>query len=117
MSDQPVASPFTFEIEHECGVVYVRCHGKLNSTVGNLLYTKVSKEIPSSKRIVLDLADVNYMDSLGLGTLVRLYVSAKSAGCSLELYHIGKRIREMLGVTHLLGVFTVIGEHGTIIRF
>jgi anti-sigma B factor antagonist len=89
----------------------------LNSSVGNLLYTKVSKEIPSTKRIVLDLADVNYMDSLGLGTLVRLYVSAKSAGCNLELYHIGKRVREMLGVTHLLGVFTVIGEHGTIIRF
>jgi anti-sigma B factor antagonist len=117
MSDQPIASPFTFEIEHEDGVAYVRCHGKLISGVGNPLYTKVSKLMPGSKRIVLDLADVTYMDSLGLGTLVRLYVSAKSAGCSLELYHIGKRIREMLGVTHLLGVFTVIGEHGTIIRF
>jgi anti-sigma B factor antagonist len=51
------------------------------------------------------------MDSTGLGTVVRLYVSAKSAGYSLELINLGKRIRQLLGVTNLLSVFTVIGEH------
>jgi anti-sigma B factor antagonist len=51
------------------------------------------------------------MDSTGLGTVVRLYVSAKSAGYSLELINLGKRIRQLLGVTNLFSVFTVIGEH------
>jgi anti-anti-sigma factor len=85
--------------------------------VGDLLYTPVSKLIPCHKRIVLDLADVAYMDSMGLGTLVRLYVHAKSAGCELALTHLGKRIRQLLGVTNLLSVFAVMGEQGIKIGF
>jgi anti-sigma B factor antagonist len=64
----------------------------------------------------LDLSDLTLIDSMGLGTLVRLYVSSRSAGCSLELINLGKRVRELLGLTHLLSVFTVIGEHGGMIR-
>ena len=44
--------------------------------------------------------------------LVRLYVSAQSAGCSLELMHLSKQIQHLLGLTHMLSVFTVIGENG-----
>jgi len=66
---------------------------------------------------VLDLGEVAYMDSMGLGTMVRLYVSAKTGGCSLELTHLSKRVKELLGVTHLLGVFTVIGEKTGTIRY
>jgi anti-anti-sigma factor len=65
----------------------------------------------------MDLCELSYMDSMGLGTLVRLYVSAKAGGCSLELIHLGKRVKELLGMTHLLGVFTIIGEHSGPIRF
>jgi anti-sigma B factor antagonist len=67
--------------------------------------------IPSCKQILLDLTDLTHMDSTGLGTLVRLYVSAKSAGCSLQLFNIGRPIRQLLGVTHLLSVFEVIGNN------
>jgi anti-sigma B factor antagonist len=52
------------------------------------------------------------MDSMGLGTLVSLYTSARGAGCEMQLLHVGKRIRELLGLTNLLSVFTIIGEHG-----
>ena len=48
---------------------------------------------------------------MGLGALVRLYVAAKSAGSSLELTHLSQQIRNLLGLTHLLDVFTVIGEN------
>jgi anti-anti-sigma regulatory factor len=51
------------------------------------------------------------MDSMGLGTVVRLYVSAKSAGCALELANVGKPIRHLLGVTHLMSVLAIIGEN------
>jgi anti-anti-sigma factor len=61
---------------------------------------------------VLDLTDLTHMDSMGLGTVVRLYVSAKSAGVDLELINIGKRIRQILGVTGLLKAFEMIGDQG-----
>jgi anti-anti-sigma factor len=61
---------------------------------------------------VLDLKDLTRLDSTGLGAVVRLYVSARSAGCSLELINIGKQVRDLLGVTHLLSVLATIGEHG-----
>ena len=57
----------------------VRCRGKLVAGVTGVLYAEVSQLIPNTKRIVLDLTDLTHMDSMGLGTVVRLYVSARSA--------------------------------------
>ena len=116
MPDQ-AASPLTLDIERKGDVAIVKCHGRLVSGVNSALYARVSQLIPGSKRIVLDLTDLVQMDSMGVGTLVRLYVSAKSAGCELQLIHLGKRVREMLGVTNLLSVFTVIGEQGIKLGF
>jgi anti-sigma B factor antagonist len=59
---------------------------------------------------VLDLTELTHMDSMGLGTLVRLYVSTKSAGCELKLINLGPKIRQLLSVTNLLSVFATIEE-------
>jgi anti-sigma B factor antagonist len=107
------STTLTFEVDQSSGVPIVRCHGKLVAGVSDMLYDKVHQLIPGTKRIVLDLSDLTRVDSMGLGTLVRLYVSAKSAGCRLELVNLGKQIRELLGVTHLWSVFAYIGECGT----
>ena len=111
MSDEATANHLTLDVDRTGNAAVVRCSGKLVAGVNDLLYLEVSQLIPGSKRIVLDLTDLTHMDSTGLGTVVRLYVSAKSAGRSLELINLGKRIRQLLGVTNLLSVFTVIGEH------
>jgi anti-sigma B factor antagonist len=110
-SDDAVASLLTLDIDRADDAVVVRCHGKLVAGVNDLLYTEVSQLIPHTKRIVLDLTGLAHMDSTGLGTLVRLWVSARSAGCELELANLGKRIRQLLGLTNLLSVFTIIGEN------
>jgi anti-sigma B factor antagonist len=112
MSDEAAMSLFTLDIERTGNVAVVRCHGKLVAGVNDVFYSKVRQLIPDAKRIVLDLTDLTHMDSMGLGAVVRLYVSAKSAGCDLELINFGRRIRQLLGVTNLLSVFTVIGENG-----
>lgn len=117
MPEASAASPLTLDVERKDAVAIVRCHGRLVAGVSDLLYNQVKQLIPGSKRIVLDLTDLTHMDSMGLGTLVRLYVSAKSAGCSLQLVNIGKRIRELLGMTNLMSVFTELGEQGISIRF
>jgi anti-anti-sigma factor len=117
MSDQTAACTLSLEIERKGDVALVRCHGKLIAGYGGNFYTRICQLIPNHKRIVLDLADLTHMDSMGLGALVRLMVSAKSKGCSLELLHLGKRVRELLGLTHVLGCFTIIGEKGVTLGF
>lgn len=117
MSNEAPANLFTMDVEREGDTAIVICHGRLVAGVSGALYAKVCQLLPDSKRIVLDLRDVAYMDSTGLGTLVRIYVSTKAAGCKLELIHLGKRVRELLSMTNLLSVFTVIGEQGGMIRF
>ena len=110
MSDN--AAALTLDIERTGTTVVVRCHGRLVAGEDDVLYSKVKQLLPDSKRIVLDLTDLTRMDSLGLGTLVRLYVSARTAGCSLELMNLGKQVRMLLGTAHLLTAFTIVGEHG-----
>jgi anti-anti-sigma factor len=57
-----------------------------------------------------DLTNLWQVDSMGLGTLIALYVSAKGAGCRLELVNLSKKVRELLGMTNLLSVFGVFAE-------
>jgi anti-anti-sigma factor len=111
MSDPVSVNRLSVDVEVTGDTAVVRCGGKLVAGVNDFLYTEVSRLIPEHKRIVLDLTDLSYMDSMGLGTIIRLYVSARSAGCELALVNIGARIRHMLGVTNLLSVFAICGEH------
>jgi anti-anti-sigma factor len=106
------AHVLTLDVVRAGEVVTVCCHGRLVAGVDRFLYTEVSKLIPGAKRIVLDLKAVEHMDSLGLGALVRLYVSTKSAGVELVLIHLGTQVRRLLGLTNLLAVFTEVGEKG-----
>jgi anti-sigma B factor antagonist len=57
------------------------------------------------KKIVLNLANVGYIDSAGLGTLVATFHSARSQGATLKMAHLGAKFKEVLQVTKLLTVF------------
>ncbi|HTZ60289.1 MAG TPA: STAS domain-containing protein [Acidobacteriaceae bacterium] len=111
MSDKK-ASPLSFEVSRTGTTTVVRCNGRLVAGVGDLLYAQVVQLVPDSKRIVLDLTNLARVDSMGLGTLVRVYVHCRSAGCSLELINLGQQVRQLLGTTNLMSVFAIIGEHG-----
>ena len=111
MSNQSAASRLTVHIERSPDATFVRCHGELVAGVTDILYREVRPLIPDTKRITLDFKELTYLDSMGIGTVIRLYVSAKSAGCSLELANIAARVRQILGITNLISVLTVIGEN------
>ncbi len=111
MPDQAAASSLAIAVDRTCDPIVVRCTGRLVAGVNDLPHFEVSQLIPNCQQIVLDMTDLTHMDSTGLGTLVRLYVSGKSKGCALQLYNIGKPIRQLLGVTHLLLAFEVIGSN------
>jgi anti-sigma B factor antagonist len=57
------------------------------------------------KRILLNLADVPYIDSAGLGEIVRTYTTVSRQGGQLKLVNLTKRITDLLSITKLLTVF------------
>ncbi len=79
----------------------VHCTGRVVSDTAELLRTTVKPLFSESKTVVLDLTDVNYIDSSGLGTLVGLYVSAKAANRQLKLINLNQRLKELFSITRL----------------
>lgn len=74
--------------------------GVLRETVKNLVAA-------GKKKIVLDMSNVSYIDSAGLGILVAAYISAKTQGASVRLCALGNKFREVLQLTRLLTIFDV----------
>jgi anti-sigma B factor antagonist len=113
MAADPVI-PFpslTIERQRSGDTVTLLCRGKVVSGTVTILQQEVRPLIEQCKTIVLDLTDVSHLDSSGLGTLVRLFVSAKRAGTQLKLINLSVRVQELLRVTNLLSVFEGYGEY------
>ena len=101
-----------FEIEREGDTAVVKCHGRLVAGTTEALYQEVKDLLPQTKVVVVDLAALTYVDSTGLGTLVRLHTSARKLGCDFKLLHLGKQLRNLLKMTNLLSVFAQAEDHG-----
>jgi anti-anti-sigma factor len=83
----------------------VRCSGKIISSTSANLQATVRNLIPHANRIVLDLTDVNYIDSSGLGALVAIYLSARRQECEIKLINLNQRLKELFRLTKLSKVF------------
>jgi anti-sigma B factor antagonist len=93
------------------GALVVDCSGRL--TFGEesaSLRDMVKKLIVESPAIVMNLREVNYIDSGGLGTLVSLYTTARNAGGSVKLASLSQRVGDLLQVTKLLTIFEVFDD-------
>lgn len=88
------------------GVTVVSCTGRIVfGEEATALRDTLKKLLASSRQIVLNLSGVSYIDSGGLGTLVGVYSSARSAGADIKLTGLGQRIRDVLQITKLVTVF------------
>jgi anti-sigma B factor antagonist len=91
------------------GVTVLQLAGRV--TLGeesNDLRTRIKTILAQGKtRLVLDLAEVTYIDSAGLGTLVAGFTSAQNQGANMKLANLTKRFREQLNITKLVTVFDV----------
>jgi anti-sigma B factor antagonist len=85
--------------------ILVQCSGRITSTSSAMFQTAIRELIPGTHRIVLDLTDVSYMDSSGLGALVGLYLSAKRQNCELRLVNLNQRLKELFSLTRLATIF------------
>ncbi|MGC2853300.1 MAG: STAS domain-containing protein [Candidatus Acidiferrum sp.] len=103
------AHELTFEIRHTDGETTVVCIGKIISDTSPLLVGTVQPLIPGTKRLVLDLTNVSYVDSSGIGALIRLWVSTKKADCELKVINLNERIKDLLRVSNLSKILE--GDH------
>ena len=100
----------TLSIEREGDDSIVHCTGTLVSGACSYLHKEVYPLIDVSKRIIVDMAGVQWVDSMGLGALVRLHVVSKKNGSQLQLVNVGPRVKDLLTLTNLLPVFGEISE-------
>jgi anti-sigma B factor antagonist len=88
-------------------VLVLDVNGRITLGEGDeILKDKVNSLLnQGKKKIVLNLADVPYVDSAGLGAIVRTYTTVSRQGGNLKLLNLTKRITDLLAITKLLTVF------------
>lgn len=90
------------------GVTVLECHGRLVlGEEASLLRETMKGLLPQTKKIVIKMKDISYIDSGGLGTLVGIYTSARNQGVDVKLAELTSRVDTLLQVTKLLTVFEV----------
>ena len=93
------------------GILVVDCSGRLIfGEESATLRETVKKLLAHSPQIVLNLRDVTQVDSGGLGTLVSLFTSARTAGGSLKLARLSQRVGDILQVTKLVTIFEIFDD-------
>jgi anti-sigma B factor antagonist len=99
----------TYRVEN---AIVVECHGKLTFEHAPQLRNEVRNLLPAAKRILIDMKQVQHMDSSGLGALATLYVHCRTRGCKLELINVNQAVRALLNMTNLLSLFEDAGRYG-----
>jgi anti-sigma B factor antagonist len=90
------------------GILVVDCSGRIVfGEETSLMRETVKKAVSENNRIVLNLGEISYIDSGGLGTLVALRTTAQNSGGTIKLTNLTKRVGDLLQVTKLLTVFEV----------
>jgi anti-sigma B factor antagonist len=99
-------------------VMVLDVKGKVTLGEGDeMLKDKVNSLVNQGhKKIVLNLAEVPYIDSAGLGEIVRTYTTVSRQGGNLKLLNLTKRITDLLSITKLLTVFETYDSEPDAIR-
>jgi anti-sigma B factor antagonist len=106
-------------VERQVGdVVLLDLHGKILIGEGDdALREAVTKLADAGKtKILLNLADVPYVDSAGLGEIVRTYTTVSRKGGKLKLLNLTKKIQDLLSITKLLTVFETYESEDEAVR-
>jgi anti-sigma B factor antagonist len=92
--------------------------GKMTLGEGDeLLKDKINSLVQQGRRkVVLNLEGVPYIDSAGLGEIVRTYTTISRQGGSLKLLNLTKRITDLLSITKLLTVFETYDSEADAVR-
>jgi anti-sigma B factor antagonist len=105
----------TREVSH---VTIVDIHGRitLGDETGKLRDTVRQLIAADKKKIILNLAHVDYIDSSGVGELVSSYTAVRNAGGELKLLSLAKKVQDVLYVTKLYTVFDIKEDEFTAVK-
>lgn len=99
-------------------VTVLDLRGKMTLGEGDeLLKDKINSMLANGrKKLILNLEGVPYIDSAGLGEIVRTYTTVSRQGGSLKLLNLTKRIEDLLSITKLLTVFETFDTEGEAVQ-
>ena len=99
------------------GVTVLDLNGRITLGEGSVQLREAIRDLISkgSKTILLNMGDVNYIDSSGLGELVSAYTTAKNQGAAVKLLNLTKKVKDVLQLTKLYTVFDVFEDEASAI--
>ncbi len=97
------------------GVTIVDLSGRITLGEGSVVLRDTVKDLLSkgNKKILLNLGDVSYIDSSGIGELVSAFTSVQRQSGELKLLHLTKKVHDLLQITKLYTVFDVRDDEAT----
>ena len=103
-----------FSTRQSDGITIVDLKGRITLGEGSVTLRDMVHDLLSKgqKRILLNLGDVNYIDSSGIGELVSAFTAAKKQDGEVKLLNLSKRVHDLLQVTKLYTVFDVKDDEG-----
>ena len=100
------------------GVTVVDLSGRITLGEGSVVLRDAVRELLSkgSKKILVNLADVNYIDSSGIGELVSAFTTVRNQQGELKLLNLTKKVHDLLQITKLYTVFDVKDDEAAAIK-
>lgn len=99
------------------GVTVLDLSGRITLGEGSVQLRDAIRDLISKgvKNILLNLGDVNYIDSSGLGELVSAFTTAKNQNADVKLLNLTKKVKDVLQVTKLYTVFDIYDDEASAI--
>jgi anti-sigma B factor antagonist len=99
-------------------VVVLDISGRITLGEGNVMLREIVRDLADkgNKKIVLNLGEVQYVDSSGLGELVKTHTTVRNQGGQLRLVNLNNRINDLLQMTRLSAVFDIDGDEASALR-
>jgi anti-sigma B factor antagonist len=90
-------------------IVVLDISGRITLGEGNVILREIVRGLvdKGNKKIVLNLGEVQYIDSSGIGELVRTHTTVRNQGGQLRLVNLNKRVNDLLQMTKLSAVFDI----------
>jgi len=103
---------------HIGDVAVLDISGRITLGEGNVMLREIVRELADkgNKKIVLNLGEVQYVDSSGIGELVKTHTTVRNQGGQLRLVNLNKRINDLLQLTRLSAVFDIDGDEASALK-
>lgn len=99
-------------------VTVIDASGRITLGEGSTIFREKIKELAASgaKKVLINMGDISYIDSSGIGELVSGFTTIANTGGSLKLLNLGKRVQDLLQITKLYTVFETFDDEAAAIR-